>query len=124
VIVVQTLLALAYPLVVYVALQWLEPREVALASLALIALRLLFTSPARLAAHARSFAAPGAAVVLASSVTLFANDARTLMLTPALVSLALLVTFRASFLQRETTVRHRPRGREKLPPEARRTAAG
>lgn len=118
-IVVQTLLALAYPLMVYVALHWFEPREVALASLALIVLRLLFSSPARLAAHARTFAAPAASVVLASSVTLFANDARTLMLTPALVSFALLATFGASFLQRETTVERIARaGGEDLPAEA------
>ena len=119
-LVVQTLLALAYPFAVYVALQRFSPREVALASLALIALRLAFTSRARLLAHARAFAAPAAAVVLASSATLLANDARVLLVTPALVSLALLATFGASFLQRETTVERIARaGGDALPPEAR-----
>lgn len=115
----QTLLALAYPLLVYGALHWVEPRAVALGSLALLALRLGLTSPARLLAHAQTFAAPAAAVALASSVSLFSNDARALMITPALVSLALLATFAASFLQRETTVERIARaGGEELPPEA------
>ena len=118
-VVVQTLLALAYPLAVYTALRWVEPRAVALGSLALLALRLAFVSPAKLVAHARAFAAPGIAVLLASSVTLFENDARVLMLTPALVNLALLATFAGSFLQRETIVERIARaGTEVLPPEA------
>lgn len=117
-VVVQTLLALAYPLLVYAALQWVEPRVVALASLALIALRLAFVSPARLVAHARAFAPPAAAVLLASCATLFANDARMLMLTPAFLNVALLATFALSFLQRETTVERIARaGGEELPPE-------
>ena len=119
-VVVQTLLALAYPLAVYAALKFVEPRVVALASLALLALRFALVSPAKLAAQARAFAAPAAAVALASSATLFANDPRTLMLTPALVNLALLATFGFSFLQDETTVERLARaGGEDLPPEGR-----
>jgi uncharacterized membrane protein len=91
---------------------------VALVSLALLALRLGLVSPAHLAAQARAFAAPGVAVLLASAATLFANDARVLMLTPALVSLALLGAFAFSFLQPETTVERLARaGGEPLPPE-------
>ena len=118
-VVAQTLLALAYPLLVYAALQYVEPRAVALASLALLLARFALVSRAKLVAQARAFAAPAVAIALASSATLLANDARTLMLTPALVNLALLGTFAFSFLQDETVVERLARaGGDTLPAEA------
>jgi uncharacterized membrane protein len=119
VVAAQTLLALAYPFIVYAALQFVEPRAVALASLLLLLLRFALVSRAKLLAQARAFAGPAVAIALASSATLFANDARVLMLTPALVNLALLATFALSFLQDETVVERLARaGVGALPPEA------
>lgn len=101
---VQVLLALAYPALVYWALQVASARAVGVAILALLALRLALVAPRRLAAFARFGAPLAAAVVVASAASLVWNDPRALLLTPALVNLALLLVFALSFGGRETVV--------------------
>ena len=100
----QIVLALGYPLLVYFALGFVSPRALGLALLALLALRLAVVSPRSLVPYAR-FAAPvAAAFVAASLASLWWNDPRALMLTPALVNVALLGVFASSFAARETLI--------------------
>jgi uncharacterized membrane protein len=100
----QTALALAYPVLVYFALRVVSPRALGLGLLALLALRLAFVAPRRFADFAR-FAGPlAAAIVVASVASLVWNDPRALLLTPALVNLALFAAFASSFAGRETLV--------------------
>ena len=100
----QTLVALAYPALIYLALQVAEPRVVALCTLAFLAARLALVAPARLAEYARLGRLPAAAFAGATLVSALWNSAVSLLLTPAFVSLALLLAFALSFLQRETVV--------------------
>lgn len=90
------LLTFAYPAIVYGALQVVEPRWLAMVGLALLALRTGLASRERLAAYAEVFASPGAAVGAALLVSAVWNVPLGLRLTPALVSLALLLSFAAS----------------------------
>jgi uncharacterized membrane protein len=101
----QTLALLAYPVFVYLALRVASPRVVALGTLVLLALRLAFIAPGRLAATARAFAPAGVALGLASLVSLVWNDPRSLLLAPTLASLGLLAAFASSFLAQETIER-------------------
>ncbi len=100
----QTLALLAYPVLVYCALQVASTRTVALLTLVLVGARLAFLAPARFAATARAFAPAGIALALASLVSLVWNDPRSLLLAPTLASLGLLAAFASSFLSGETTV--------------------
>lgn len=102
--VLSTLALLAYPVAVYFALQFASPRAVALATLALLALRLAFLSPARFAATAGALAPAALALGAASAVSLVWNDPTSLLLAPALLNAALLAAFAGSFLARETTI--------------------
>jgi uncharacterized membrane protein len=100
----QFVLTLAYPVIVYFALRVASPRALGLGILALVALRLAVAAPRRLATYAR-FAGPVAvAFIAASAASLVWNDPRALLLTPALVSLALFVGFASSFAARETLI--------------------
>ncbi len=101
---VQALLTLAYPVVVYFALQVVSPRALALGILALLALRLAVVGPRRLVAYARLAAPLAAAVVAPSVAALVWNDPRILLLSPAIANLALLLAFALSFSARETLV--------------------
>jgi uncharacterized membrane protein len=89
-------LTFAYPVIVYGALQVMEPRWLALAGLALLVLRTGLSSRERLAAYAGAFASPGAAVGAALLLSAVWNVPLGLRLMPALVSLALLLSFAAS----------------------------
>lgn len=102
--VLQTLVLLAYPVLVYSALQVASPRAVALGTLALVGLRLALLAPARFAASARAFAPAGIALAAASLVSYVWNDPLSLLLAPALFNLGLLAAFAASFAAPETTV--------------------
>ena len=100
----QIVLALGYPVLVYLALSVVSPRAVGLGILALLALRLAVVAPRHLVTYAR-FAGPVAAALVAASVaSLVWNDPRALLLTPALVNLALFVAFVSSFAARETLI--------------------
>jgi len=99
-----TLLALAYPALIYFALRVASPRVVALCALALLAARLALVAPSRLAVYARLARLPAAAFAGANLVSALWNDTMSLLLTPALVSFALLLSFARSFHQPETVV--------------------
>jgi len=94
--VLQILLTVAYPAIVYGALQVMEPRWLALAGLALLALRTGLSSRERLAAYASAFAAPTIVVAAALLLSAVWNVPLGLRLTPALVSFALLFSFAVS----------------------------
>jgi uncharacterized membrane protein len=102
--VLQALLALAYPALIYLALGFASPRRVALCALALLAARLAFVAPERLAAYARVARLPAAAFAGGTLASALWNDAASLLLVPALVSFGLLLSFALSFLQHETVV--------------------
>lgn len=87
---------LAYPPIVYGALQVMEPRRVALAGLVMPTLLGGLSSRTRRAAYASAFASPGVAVGSALLVSAAWNVPLGLPLTPALVSFALLLSFAAS----------------------------
>jgi len=98
------LIALGYPLLVYFALDLASPRAIALAILALYALRLATLAKRRLATYARIAGPVAVAITAASAISLVWNDPRGLLLSPALVNLALLAVFAASFASRETVI--------------------
>ncbi|MEO6711088.1 MAG: hypothetical protein ABI054_09380 [Planctomycetota bacterium] len=87
---------LAYPLLVFAGLHWLEPRLIGLCVGALFVAR-LFTSRTSIVRERRGLAIPALAVV-AILVLLAArsNDPRYLFLLPAWINAALLVAFGAS----------------------------
>ncbi len=100
----QIAVALAYPVLVYLALGVVSPRLLALGILVLLGVRLALASRQKLGAYART-AAPTAVAVVAASLASFAwNDPRALLLTPALVNLALFAAFASSFGGRETLI--------------------
>lgn len=100
----HALLALSYPVLLYFALGVASPRVVALCALALLAARLAVVAPARLVALARVARLPTVAFAGASVAAALWNDALSLLLTPALVSFALLLAFGLSFRQPETVI--------------------
>ncbi len=97
--VLRTLLIVAYPLLVYAALEHTSPRAIALGALALLAARTVSTDRTKLAGYARVWAAPAFGLALVFLVTAFSNDHRMLLVAPALASLALLVAFGSSLLR-------------------------
>lgn len=100
----HTLLVLAYPVLIYFALGLAPPRVVALCALALLGARLALVAPGRLAEYARLARIPAAAFAGASLVSAVWNDPVSLLLTPALVSFALLLAFGLSFRKPETVI--------------------
>jgi uncharacterized membrane protein/3-hydroxymyristoyl/3-hydroxydecanoyl-(acyl carrier protein) dehydratase len=98
------LVVFAYPALIYFALRLASPRTVALCALALLGARLAFVSPDRLLAYTRFATLPAAAFAGSAVVSALRNDDLSLLLAPALVSFALLLSFGLSFLQRETVV--------------------
>jgi uncharacterized membrane protein len=100
----QMLVSLAYPLLFLLALRVASPRVIGLAVLALLALRLVFGGPRRLAAWTRLGLPIAAGFAASTLASLYWNDALALLLTPVLVNLALFASFAASFLERETLI--------------------
>lgn len=100
----QALLLLAYPLLVYFALDFASPRAIALCTLALVAARAALLARARLAALARVFAPIGVAFAVTSLVSLIWNNELWLLLAPALQNLTLFGAFALSFARRETAI--------------------
>ena len=90
------LLLLAFPALVYAALRVLEPRWVAGIALAIGGLRLLLASRSALGPMIRAAWPAGAAIALGALLGIVSNDALGVLLTPALVSGALLCVFAAS----------------------------
>jgi uncharacterized membrane protein len=100
----HTLLALTYPVLIYLALGVASPRVVALCALALLAARLSLVAPARLVTVVRLARLPAVAFAGANLASALWNNAASLLLTPALVSFALLLAFGLSFRQPETVI--------------------
>src|SRR5262245_26189944 len=90
---VSIILGLAYPLIVYLAMQRFEPRSIALVGLALLALRTAIVSRQRLLGYARALGGPVAAVGATLGLAALFNHPVALLLTPAGVSFALLASF-------------------------------
>jgi uncharacterized membrane protein len=86
-------LVVVYPFLIYAGLRHATPRSVALAVLALLALRLLLFDPARLRGYLRAGAWPALAFAAAIGATAIWNDPRALLVAPAAGSAALLVVF-------------------------------
>ncbi|MGH0035904.1 MAG: hypothetical protein ACQGVK_12835 [Myxococcota bacterium] len=102
--VLQVLFAIAYPLVIYLALGRLTPREIGFGLAALLVLRLWLLSPETLKAATRAFWVPVAAVAAVVAATVAWNHPLGLLLTPAGINLALLVTFGHSLSADRTMV--------------------
>lgn len=92
-------LAVAYPLAIYVALQWFEPRLIALA-LAVVVLIQQRERAGRTLEGLAPAAWTGAAVLMILSVVVwFANDERVLRLWPVGMNISLLLVFGGSLLR-------------------------
>jgi uncharacterized membrane protein len=102
--VIQTFLGIAYPALIYLALKVAEPRTVAAFVLLLVAARLALLSPERLLRYARALGLPVLAVGLVLGATALWNNATSLLLTPTLISFALLVVFARSMVKGETVI--------------------
>jgi uncharacterized membrane protein len=89
----QLMFVLGYPFLIYVGLQVAEPRFVSLVLLAAILLRATLSSRRKLATYAWALRFPLFALAAATLASLWVNEARMLLLTPALVSFALLLAF-------------------------------
>jgi uncharacterized membrane protein len=100
----RALLGIAYPLLVFAALEVLPPRWIALAIGALFVLRLALSRRRPSPEQARRLLLPallGGAVLLA---TLLLGDPRALFLVPALMNAAMLVAFGRTLFGGETLV--------------------
>jgi len=102
--VLQIILAIIYPLVVYLGLSVMEPRQVAFGMGGLLVLRLLVVSPSRLVAYTQTFWLPVIAVASMVALTAASNHPFGLLLTPVAINMGLLGVFASSFFQKETTV--------------------
>jgi uncharacterized membrane protein len=94
--IVQVLLGIAYPILIYFSLRWLEPREVALVVLGLAGLRLVTARSGAAVAFAKAVWVPVAAVAVVAIGTAIWNDPMGLLIGPALINVALLATFGSS----------------------------
>ncbi len=95
-VIVQVLLGIAYPILIFLSLTWLEPREVAFVVLGLAALRLLFLRRGAAVAFAKEVWIPVALVGVVALGTAIWNDPMGLLITPTLINAALLATFGTS----------------------------
>jgi len=89
----RALLTAAYPLLVYAGLEILEPRTLALGLGAIVCLRAVTRWHRPSAQELRQLAPPALLVGAVVVGTALLNDARLLLLVPALVNAALLVAF-------------------------------
>jgi uncharacterized membrane protein len=89
----RALLTVAYPFAIYAALHGLGPRSVALCFAAIVALRAALTWRRARREDLRRLLVPALLLGLVPAGTLLAGDPRFLLLVPALVNGALLVSF-------------------------------
>lgn len=89
----QVLVGISYPVLVYLALTSMEPRQVGLVVLGLLALRLAFAARMKLASYTRTFWLPVVVVAGVALATARLNDPLGLLLAPTLVNLGLLAVF-------------------------------
>lgn len=102
--ILRALLVLAYPLLIYAALQRTSPRAIALCALALLAARALLLGREKWLGHARIWAAPATGLAIVFAASALWNDRISLLAAPALGSLALLAIFGRSLRARESIV--------------------
>jgi uncharacterized membrane protein len=94
--ILQLVLGIAYPILIFVSLSWLEPREVALVVLALAMLRLVTARFGAALAFAREVWLPVASVGVVAVGAAIWNDPMGLLLAPTLINAALLGSFGGS----------------------------
>jgi len=94
--VLQVVLGIAYPVLIFFALAWLEPREVGLVVLGLAGLRLVTARFGAAMAFAREVWLPAVAVAVVAVGTAIWNDPMGLLLAPVLINVALLMSFGGS----------------------------
>jgi uncharacterized membrane protein len=94
----QVVIGIAYPILIFFSLACLEPREVGLIVLGLAGLRLLTARFGAAMAFVKEIWVPAAAVALVALGTAIWNDPTGLLLAPTLVNAALLATFGSSLL--------------------------
>lgn len=115
----RTALALGYPVVIYAALIWFEPRIIAAALAAFLLLRWRGRASGLL--QGLSWVSRGilAGILLLCLAALVANDETLVRLYPAAVSVALLAVFGLSLYQPPSVIERLARLRHpELPPEA------
>lgn len=95
-VIVQVLFGIAYPILIFLSLTWLEPREVGFVVLGLAALRLLSLRRGAAVAFAKEVWIPVALVGVVALGTAIWNDPMGLLITPTLINAALLATFGTS----------------------------
>ena len=100
----QVLVGISYPVLVYLALTTLEPRQVGLVVLGLLALRVAFAARTKLASYTRTFWLPVAVVAGVALVTARSNDPLSLLLAPTLINLGLLAVFGLSLWREQPMV--------------------
>ncbi len=102
--ILQALLGIAYPLLIFFALSRFEARWVGLAVLVAVALRIAVARPGAARAIVRAVWLPAAAIATIGLVTVVWNDPFGLLLTPVLVNAALLAAFGGSLVRGRPTV--------------------
>jgi uncharacterized membrane protein/3-hydroxymyristoyl/3-hydroxydecanoyl-(acyl carrier protein) dehydratase len=102
--VLQSLIAVAYPALIYFGLKALEPRELGVLVLVLLALRVLVSARGNFKAYTRAYWLPVSAVASMATLTSISNHPLSLLLTPVAINLGLLGAFAASLFQAESTV--------------------
>ncbi len=94
--VLQVILGIVYPVVIFFSLSWFEPRVVAFAVLGLAGLRLVVARSSAAIAFAREVWLPAVAIGTVALVTAIWNHPMGLLLTPTLINSALLFSFGSS----------------------------
>jgi len=94
--IMQVVLGIAYPVLIFFSLSWLEPREVALVILCLAGLRLVTARFGTAVAVVKEVWIPVGAVGVVALGTAIWNDPTGLLLTPTLINVALLAAFGGS----------------------------
>lgn len=94
--IVQGVLGVAYPIVIFFALAWLEPREIGLVVLALAGLRLITARFGKAMAFAREVWLPALAIGVVAVGTAIWNDPMGLLLAPVMINASLLLSFGSS----------------------------
>lgn len=102
--ILRALLVLAYPLLIYVALQRASPRTIALCALAPLLARSLLMGREKWRDYTRIWAAPVTALTIVFAISAIWNDPLSLLAAPTLGSLALLLTFGRSLRGPESIV--------------------
>lgn len=102
--VLQSLIAVTYPVLIYFGLKALQPRELGLLVLALLVLRVLVSARDKFSAYTRAYSLPIAVVASMATLTSISNHPLSLLLTPVAINLGLLGVFAASLFQSESTI--------------------